>query len=116
MPPTACSTRRTTMDNNAMQPQQEYNKPPMAQAWDTARDIGSRAANAAGEGLTRLADSTEDQVRKNPLPAIGIALGAGLLLGAVGMRLLTPRQKTLVDRVADYEVVKGAIRLFNRIF
>jgi hypothetical protein len=102
------------MDNNAMQEQQEYNRPPLGQAWQTARDIGSRAANAAGEGLTRLADTTEDQVRKNP--SIGIALGAGVVLGALGMRIFMPRQKTMVDRIADYEVVKNAIKLFNRIF
>jgi ElaB/YqjD/DUF883 family membrane-anchored ribosome-binding protein len=104
------------VDNNAMQQQQDYNKPPMAQAWDTARQIGSRAANAAGEGLTKLADSTEDQVRKNPLAAIGIALSAGVVLGALGMRILMPRRRTMLDRVGDYEAVKGARRLFNRIF
>jgi hypothetical protein len=104
------------MDNNAMQGQQEYNRPPVAQAWDTARDIGSRAVSAAGAGLTRLADSTEDTVRKYPLAALGLALGAGVALGAIGTRLIMPRRRTMLERIGAFEAMKGARRLLQRVF
>jgi ElaB/YqjD/DUF883 family membrane-anchored ribosome-binding protein len=105
------------MDNNAMQQGQEYGKPPMAQqAWNTARQIGSKAANAAGEGLTKVADATEDTVRKYPLAAVGVALGCGVALGALVTGLAMPRPKTFTERLGEYEIAKKAMKLFGRLF
>jgi ElaB/YqjD/DUF883 family membrane-anchored ribosome-binding protein len=108
----------TTMDNNVMKKAEGYVKesPVAQQAWDAARQFGSRAANAAGQGLSKAADVTEDTVRKYPLAAVGVAMGAGVAIGALAASLLMPRPKTLTQRIGELEVLRGASRLLRRIF
>jgi ElaB/YqjD/DUF883 family membrane-anchored ribosome-binding protein len=105
------------MDNNAMQQQQNYDREPIAQqAWHAAKELGGRAATAAGQGITKVADATEDTVRKYPLAAVGIALGTGIALGALVTGLAMPRRKSLADRIGELDVVRGGLRLFRRVF
>ena len=102
------------MDNNVMKQAEDYVKQsPMAQqAWDAARQFG----RSAGAGITKAADATEDTVRKYPLAAVGIAMGAGVCVGALTVGLLMPRPKTLTQRIGELEVTRGIIHLFRRLF
>jgi ElaB/YqjD/DUF883 family membrane-anchored ribosome-binding protein len=102
------------MDNNVMKQAEGYVKQsPMAQqALDAARQFG----RSAGQGITKVADATEDTVRKYPLAAMGIAMGAGVAIGALTVGLLMPRPKTLSQRIGELEVTRGVVHLFRRLF
>lgn len=88
---------------------------PVAMA-NAARAIGNKAADMASEQLSNLAAATEVQVKKNPLPAIGIALGVGAGLGVLGTMLFTPKKVTLLDRVADMQLGSQVGKLIKRFF
>ncbi|MBK7862903.1 MAG: hypothetical protein IPJ65_30695 [Archangiaceae bacterium] len=81
-----------------------------------AKQFGTKAATLAGEQATRLAETTEKNVRKYPLAAIGIAAGCGAVLGTLGTLLFMPRQKTMLDRAKDLEFYGQARRLWSKYF
>lgn len=70
-------------------------------------------ADAAKEQAIQAAEDTQDLIRQNPLPAVGIALGVGFIVGLMipssrsqGERFW-PGSRREFDRLAD--TLKGAI-------
>ncbi len=90
--------------------------PIATQAFDTAKDLGARAVEAAGEGLDRAQIMTERTVRKYPLAAVGVAIGSGVALGVLGYRMLNPPKPTLTQRIGDMAIGQAALSFFRRIF
>jgi hypothetical protein len=86
------------------------------QALDTAKDLGARAVEAAGEGFDKAQAMTEKTVRKYPLAAVGVAIGSGVALGVWGYRLLNPPKPTLTQRIGDLAIGQAALSMFRRIF
>ena len=66
--------------------------------------------DAAKEKLGTATELTEAKVREFPIAAVGLAFGAGVLLGAVGYALLRP-EPTLRDRIEDSEVSRKLQKL-----
>jgi len=52
-------------------------------AAQSAYEQSRSAANAAGEKVKATKESTAGSIRENPFMAVGIAFGAGLLIGAL---------------------------------
>ena len=70
-------------------------------------DLGGKALDLAQDGVARAATGTGKAVRKYPLAAAGIALGAGVAIGALGYRMLAPkRPKTLFERLAQASLLE----------
>lgn len=53
---------------------------------DEAVAQGRELANSTSDRVMAQKTKVEDHIRENPLPAIGIAFGVGVLLAAVGRR------------------------------
>jgi hypothetical protein len=60
----------------------------MSQVLSNASMVGNRVA----QGAEIAADRTEKIVKKYPLAAVGIAVGGGVLLGALVYRLFNPQK------------------------
>jgi len=73
----------------------------------------AEAVNAAKEQLTHAAEATEAKVREFPIAAVGIAFGAGVVVGAVGYALLR-RETTWRDRLEDADVGRRLSKLLGR--
>jgi ElaB/YqjD/DUF883 family membrane-anchored ribosome-binding protein len=54
--------------------------------WEETQQIGADTAEAAGDAAEAGVASLERQIRKNPMSAVLIALGAGFVLGMLGHR------------------------------
>jgi ElaB/YqjD/DUF883 family membrane-anchored ribosome-binding protein len=52
--------------------------------WDEGVQLGEDAARAAVHGAHAGVSTLEDQIKKNPMNAVLIALGVGFLVGIVG--------------------------------
>ncbi|MBL8953361.1 MAG: hypothetical protein JNK82_21485 [Myxococcaceae bacterium] len=65
------------------------------------------------EKLGKAAELTETKVREFPLAAVGLAFGAGVVLGAVGYALLRP-EPTLRERIEDSEVSRKLTKLLGK--
>jgi hypothetical protein len=82
-----------------------------------ASDLGGKALDLAQDQVVRAATGTGKAVRKYPMAAAGIALGAGVAIGALGYRLLAPkRPKTLFERLASASLLVTAARGINKLF
>ncbi len=68
----------------------------------------SDRADDVKEGASQVAENTGDLIRENPLPAIGIALGVGVLLG-----FMVPQRKPRYARRHDFG--RRASRDINRM-
>lgn len=53
---------------------------------DAGIERGREALNTAGEEIKKQKGKVEDSVRENPLAAIGIAFGVGVLMAAISRR------------------------------
>ncbi len=104
------------MDNNVMEKAQKYVEQGKQQLPDSVIQGARQFAHVAGDQLGKVADVTERQVKKYPLPAIGIALGAGLGLGILGTLLFRPRPVTLRDRFYDLELGNRLTNLYKKYF
>lgn len=86
----------------------------MAQVLSTASMVGNRVA----EGAEIAADRTEKMVKKYPLAAVGIALGGGVLVGALMYRLFNPQKSVQQQLHLDTAAEVGARlvkQMINRI-
>ena len=105
------------MDNTAMEKQPYDDKARVpGQVIQAARQIGSKAMHAAGDGLGKVAEATEKNVKRYPLAAVGIALGSGVIIGTLGTLLFRPRPPTLKDRFYELELGDRVNRLFKKLF
>lgn len=73
----------------------------------------AEALNAAKEQLGNVAEATEAKVKEFPLGAVGLAFGAGLLVGAVGYAL-AKREPSWSDRIEDTDVSRKLQKLLGR--
>lgn len=83
----------------------------LASIGDRAVEVVVEAASVAQAKGKVAATRVEKAVREHPLVAVGVALGGGLLLGAIGHRLLEHKQtfgEALASRL-------GVDRLRSRI-
>ena len=106
------------MENNVIE-KQKYNggsKQVPDQVITAAKEYGNKAAAIAGEQLGKLAETTEQKVKRYPLAAIGIAAGCGVVLGTLGTLLFTPKPATMMDRMKDLELYGQARKLFSKYF
>lgn len=65
-----------------------HDKKPTARAIEAVRD----ATEVAHEKIIAAAGSTEKVVKANPLTSVGVALGGGILLGALAAKVFTHKQ------------------------
>jgi len=72
----------------------------------TAVDAITHAASDVKYRVKEGQFRTQQVVREHPLVSVGLALSAGVLLGAIGHRLLEHKQ-TLGEALADSLGVKG---------
>lgn len=68
----------------------------------------SEAASAAQVSIAAAAGTTEKVVRAHPLKSVGVALGGGLLLGAIAARALT-HKNTLAETFNETLGIKRRI-------
>ncbi|MBL8950916.1 MAG: hypothetical protein JNK82_09085 [Myxococcaceae bacterium] len=104
------------MENNVMEKATKYVDQSKQILPDSVMKNAKDFANIAGDQLGRAADLTEKQVKKYPLPAIGIAVGAGIGLGVLGTLLFRPRQQTLMNRFEDLELGSRLAKLYSKYF
>jgi hypothetical protein len=71
-------------------------------------------ATAASETLHEVPDKAREQVQKFPLATVGIAFGAGVVLGALGWAMLGPRPATFGDRIGEFADRKRLRKLLAR--
>ncbi len=77
-------------------------------------DFGDAISHAASDAKYRVKErqfQAQQVVREHPLLSVGVALGGGVLLGAVGHRLLE-HQQTLGEALAER---LGVNRLRSRV-
>jgi len=108
------------MDNNVIEKTtkyaEKYAEQGKAMLPDSVIQGAKQFAHVAGDQIGRAADMTEKQVKKYPLPAIGIALGAGVGLGVLGALLFRPKQLTLMDRFYELELGNRLAGLYKKYF
>mgnify|MGYP001222472700 CR=1 FL=1 len=79
----------------------------------------AEAVDRAKEQLGQVAGATEAKVKEFPLAAVGLAFGAGVLLGAVGYALLHREPPTLRERLEerldDAQAGKKLQKLLDRV-
>lgn len=74
----------------------------------------TEALNTAKEQLGHVAQATEAKVKEFPIAAVGLAFGAGLVVGAVGYALLKREPPSLRDRIDDAQVGRKLQKLIDR--
>ncbi len=75
---------------------------------ERALDAVREAGTVAQEKLTAAADTTEKVVKAHPLKSVGLALGGGILLGAIAARAFH-RQMTMAEMFHDRLGIKRRI-------
>ena len=82
---------------------------------NAAKQFGTKAASLSSEYAGKAADSTEKNVKKYPLAAVGIALGSGVVLGTLGTLLFTPKKTSMYDRVAELNLGAQALKIGRKL-
>jgi|CXWL01.1.fsa_nt_gi hypothetical protein len=86
-------------------------------AYEVAADIGQKVLDVVQDGATRAGATTEKAVRKYPLAAVGVSLGTGVALGAIGYRLMNPKPRfAFIEKLGLTALGATVARAISRFF
>lgn len=63
----------------------------LSPAIDAAVEVGQKVIDVVQDGALYAGEKTEKVVKKYPLAAVGISLGTGVALGALGYKMFAPK-------------------------
>ncbi len=86
-------------------------------AIEAAVEVGQKVMDVVQDGAIYAGEKTEKAVKKYPLAAVGISLGTGIALGAIGYKMFAPKPRIrFIEKLGLTALGATAARAVSKYF